>query len=54
MAVIAEELGKTPYADRLTHIAIVNGLHRDMVSYPSDTMPTIDVLPVNAADYVPF
>ena len=52
--VTAEELGKTPYSDKLTHIAIVNGLHRDMVNYPSDTMPTIDVLPVNAADYVPF
>ena len=52
--VTAEEMGITPYADKITHIAIVNGLHRDMVDYPSDTMPTIDVLPVNATDYVPF
>lgn len=52
--VTAEELGITQYADKITHVAIVNGLHRDMVSYPSDTMPLIDVLPVNAEDYVPY
>lgn len=52
--VTTEELGLTPYAEKITHIAIVNGLHRDMVDYPCDTMPIIDVLPVNAEDYVPY
>lgn len=49
-----EELGKTSYARNMTHIAIVNGLHRDMVSYPTDTTSTVDVLPTNPNDYVPF
>ena len=52
--VTAEELGLTPYANKITHVAIVNGLHRDMVDYPCDTMPIIDVLPMKAEDYVPY
>lgn len=51
--VVREEMGKTPWAKRLTHIAVINGLHRDMVSYPTDTFSPIDILPVRAVDYVP-
>lgn len=52
--VTANEMGKTPYSDSLTHIAIVNGRNRDLVSYPTDTMATIDVLPTDERYYVPF
>lgn len=52
--VTAEEIGQTPYAQQISHIAVVNGRHRDMVSYPCDTMPNSDVLPTNAADYIPY
>lgn len=50
--VVREEMGRTPWAHRLTHVAVINGRHRDMVSYPTDTTSTIDVLPVRQADYV--
>lgn len=52
--VLEDELGRTPYAENLTHIAIVNGLHRDMVDYPTDTMAMVDVLPTDARFYVPY
>lgn len=50
--VVREEMGKTPWSRRLTHIAVVNGRNRNMVPYPSDTTSTIDVLPLRAEDYI--
>ncbi len=52
--VMEDELGRTPYAEQLTHISVVNGLHRDMVSYKSDTTVTVDVLPTDPRYYVPY
>ena len=45
--VIREELGKTPYAKRITHIGIINGRNLDKISYPVDSTLTHSVLPVN-------
>lgn len=52
--VMREELGHTPYAANLSHISIINGLNRDMVSYPNDTTQTMDVLPTDPKYYIPY
>lgn len=44
--VVREEMGKTPYTDKLTHIGIVNGQNTDKLKYPVDSTVTHTVLPV--------
>lgn len=44
--VIREELGKTPYAKRITHVGIVNGRNAEMLHYPVDSTTMHTILPV--------
>ncbi len=44
--VIREELGKTPYAKRITHVGIVNGRNTEMLHYPVDSTAIHTILPV--------
>lgn len=44
--VVHEEYGKTSWGKCVTHIGIVNGHNRELLSYPVDSLYTVGVLPV--------
>lgn len=46
--VVHEEMGKSSWSKRITHIGIMNGQNRDLLAYPVDSTYTIGVLPVQA------
>lgn len=45
--VIEQELGKTSWSKRITHVAIVNGHGRELLRYPTDSTVVISVLPID-------
>ena len=45
--VMHEEMGKSSWTKKVTHVAIVNGQGREYLSYPVDTTYNIGVLPIN-------
>lgn len=48
--VVREELGKTPYADKITHVSIINGRNTDMLQYPVDSTLMFSILPARQED----
>ncbi len=46
--VVSGELGKTPYAKRITHVGIVNGKNVEMLHYPIDSTMMYTILPITA------